>query len=65
MIVRFDFTDWVYGMGLQSTFILIGILALVPVVMPMLLMIYGKRARVKTGDKYKQFWSRQLVDRRD
>jgi uncharacterized membrane protein len=63
MVIRFSFTDWVYGMGIQNTFILIGVIALVTAILPALLMIYGKRARVKTASKYKHFASRQQVAR--
>jgi hypothetical protein len=50
-------------MGIQNTFILIGVLAMVTLVMPALLMLYGKRARVKTAFKYREFASRQQAQR--
>ncbi|KAJ5381619.1 uncharacterized protein N7496_004047 [Penicillium cataractarum] len=60
MVIRFSFTDWIYGMGIQNTFILIGVIALVTAILPALLMIYGKRARVNTTQKYRTFSSCQL-----
>lgn len=50
-------------MGIQNTFILIGVLAMVTLVMPALLMLYGKRARAKTAVKYREFASRQQTQR--
>ncbi|KAJ5176699.1 uncharacterized protein N7482_002576 [Penicillium canariense] len=63
MIIRFAFTDWIAGMGIENTFILIGAIAFITAVLPALLMVYGKRARVKTTSKYRKFASRQQVQR--
>lgn len=63
MVIRFSFTDWIYGMGIQNTFILIGVIAFITAILPALLMIYGKRARVKTASRYMDFASRQQVAR--
>ncbi|KAE8337824.1 hypothetical protein BDV24DRAFT_154093 [Aspergillus arachidicola] len=64
MVVRFAFTPWVTGMGIQDTFILIAMLALITVALPILLMIYGKRARANTADKYRNYAARQPVHRK-
>ncbi|KAE8315046.1 major facilitator superfamily domain-containing protein [Aspergillus transmontanensis] len=64
MVVRFAFTPWVTGMGIQNTFVLIGMLALITVALPILLMIYGKRARASTADKYRKYAARQPVHRK-
>ncbi|KAE8412375.1 major facilitator superfamily domain-containing protein [Aspergillus pseudocaelatus] len=64
MVVRFAFTPWINGMGIQNTFILIGMLALITVTLPILLMIYGKRARASTADKYRKYAARQPVHRK-
>jgi hypothetical protein len=63
MVIRFSFTDWIYGMGIQNTFILIGVIAFVTAILPALLMIYGKRARVKTTQRYRAYASCQQVAR--
>jgi hypothetical protein len=63
MVIRFSFTDWIYGMGIQNTFILIGVIALVTAILPAVLVIYGKRARAKTAEKYRVYASRQQVAR--
>lgn len=52
-------------MGIQNTFILIGVIAFATAILPALLMIYGKRARVKTTQKYRIYASRQQVSRAD
>ncbi|KAE8361511.1 major facilitator superfamily domain-containing protein [Aspergillus caelatus] len=64
MVVRFAFTPWINGMGIQNTFILIGMLALITVTLPILLMIYGKRARASTADKYRKYAARQPVHKK-
>lgn len=63
MVIQFSFTAWIAGMRIQNTFILIRVLALITAILPALLMIYGKRARVKTASKYQEFASRQQVSR--
>ncbi|KAL3471439.1 major facilitator superfamily domain-containing protein [Aspergillus californicus] len=62
-IIRFAFTDWLAGMGIQNTFILIGMIALVSVVIPILLLVYGKRARVRTAERYKIYARKEQVQR--
>lgn len=64
MVVRFAFTPWINGMGIQNTFILIGMLALITVTLPILLMVYGKRARAGTADNYRKYAARQPVHRK-
>ena len=63
MVVRFAFTPWITGMGIENTFILISMLALVTVTLPILLMVYGKRARASTAEKYRKYAARQPVHR--
>ncbi|KAL4891089.1 major facilitator superfamily domain-containing protein [Aspergillus ambiguus] len=63
MVVRFAFTPWVTGMGIQNTFILIGLLALATAIMPTVLMFYGKRARGRTAANYRRYATRQPVHR--
>ncbi|KAJ5273668.1 Major facilitator superfamily domain general substrate transporter [Penicillium angulare] len=65
MIIKFAFTPWLKGMGIQNTFVLIGVISLVTIVMPALLMIFGKRARISTAAKYQEFAARQQVQRPD
>ncbi|KAL2826686.1 major facilitator superfamily domain-containing protein [Aspergillus cavernicola] len=54
-IIRFAFTDWLAGMGIENTFILIGMIALASAIIPILLIFYGKRARVRTTEKYRLY----------
>ncbi|KAF9890170.1 hypothetical protein FE257_006331 [Aspergillus nanangensis] len=63
MIVRFAFTPWITGMGIQNTFILISVIALATAIFPIVLMIYGKRARVRTAANYRKYARRQPVHR--
>ncbi|KAL3444561.1 major facilitator superfamily domain-containing protein [Aspergillus insuetus] len=58
--VRFAFTAWLEGMGLQNTFILIGMIALVSAVVPVCLLFFGKSARVRTAERYGAFKGRQV-----
>ncbi|BCS30696.1 uncharacterized protein APUU_80999S [Aspergillus puulaauensis] len=62
-IIRFAFTDWIGGMGIRNTFILIGMIALSLAILPVLLIFFGKRARVKTAEKYRRYARRQQVQR--
>ncbi|KAJ5808757.1 Major facilitator superfamily domain general substrate transporter [Penicillium riverlandense] len=65
MIVRFAFTDWFLGMGTQNTFVLIGVISLVSMIMPALLVAYGKSARIHTAHKYVEFAAHQQAQRPD
>ncbi|KAJ5347934.1 Major facilitator superfamily domain general substrate transporter [Penicillium brevicompactum] len=65
MVIRFALTPWITGMGVQNAFILIGVLSLVTMVMPALLMLYGKRARIHTAQKYMEYAAHQVSQRSD
>ncbi|RJE22559.1 transporter [Aspergillus sclerotialis] len=62
-IIRFAFTAWLQGMGIRNTFILIGVIALVSMSVPIVLIFCGKRARVRTAEKYRRFAKKQQVHR--
>lgn len=59
MIIKFAFTPWIRGMGIQNTFVLAAMVALVTLLMPIPLMVWGKRARVRTARKYRRYALRQ------
>lgn len=63
MIVKFALTSWLDRMGIENTFILIGVLSLVTMIMPALLMVYGKRARINSTPKYREFAVQQQSQR--
>ncbi|KAJ5155957.1 Major facilitator superfamily domain general substrate transporter [Penicillium capsulatum] len=63
MVIRFSITSWLSGMGVQNTFILIGALSIGTMIMPALLMVYGKRARRHTARKYMEYASYQQAQR--
>lgn len=65
MVIRFALTPWITGMGVQNAFILIGVLSLVTMVMPALLMLCGKRARIHTAQKYMEYAAHQVSQRSD
>ncbi|KXG52615.1 Major facilitator superfamily domain, general substrate transporter [Penicillium griseofulvum] len=39
MVIRFSFTSWLTGMGIQHTFVLIGVIAFATMIMPILLLV--------------------------
>ncbi|CAG8175662.1 unnamed protein product [Penicillium salamii] len=63
MITKFPFSAWLDGMGVQNMFILIGVISLATMIMPALLMVYGKRARIHTAHKYMDYAAHQISQR--
>lgn len=63
MIIKFAIASWFDGMGVQNTFILIGVLSLITMIMPALLMVYGKRVRIHTAHKYMEYAAHQVAQR--
>ncbi|KAJ5921146.1 hypothetical protein N7466_009472 [Penicillium verhagenii] len=63
MIIKFALNSWLTGMGLQNAFILIGCLSLATMIMPALLIVYGKRARRHSAPKYREFAAEQQSQR--
>ncbi|RHZ46405.1 uncharacterized protein CDV56_103391 [Aspergillus thermomutatus] len=63
MIVKFLWTPWIMGMGIQNTFILVAMIALATMALPISLMIWGKKFRIRTAAKYKQYDCRQPAHR--
>lgn len=52
VVVSFCLSPWLDGMGLQNMFILIGCLATVLLMIPIPMIIWGKKARILTAERY-------------
>ncbi len=52
VVVSFCLSPWLDGMGLQNMFILIGCVAFALLMIPVPLLIWGKKARVMTIQRY-------------
>lgn len=63
LIVLFVLTPWVDGMGMQNLHILVAVLAFVIYMLPVPLLVWGKKARVATATRYKKMATRQLCHR--
>ncbi|KAJ5807739.1 Major facilitator superfamily domain general substrate transporter [Penicillium riverlandense] len=63
VIVLLVLTPWVEGMGLQNLHILIALINFVILLLPVPLLIWGKRARVATATRYKKMAQKQLSHR--
>jgi hypothetical protein len=63
MVIRFTFTDWLAGMGIQNTFVLIGVIAIALSALPVAFMVYGKGSRVRSAARYEKYASRQQAQR--
>lgn len=61
--ILFALTAWLDGMGIQDTHILISVLTVIVLVGPLGLIIWGKKARVKTAASYKRMAMRQPTRR--
>lgn len=51
----FVYTPWITAMGIQNTFILAGMISLAMTIMPIGLLIWGKRIRGYTAAEYRRF----------
>ncbi|KAJ5629940.1 hypothetical protein N7528_003597 [Penicillium herquei] len=63
LIVLFVLTPWVNGMGLQNLHILCAVLAFVFYMIPVPLLIWGKKARVATAASYRKMSEKQITHR--
>lgn len=62
-IFSFCLTNWIDGMGLQNTFVLVTVLAFVISLLPLAILQWGKQVRVRTAPAYEHF-SRRQANRR-
>jgi hypothetical protein len=63
VIVLFTLTPWITGMGIQNLHILIAVICFVSLLLPVPLLMWGKKARVATAGSYKKMALRQLSHR--
>ncbi|KAJ5712987.1 uncharacterized protein N7483_010168 [Penicillium malachiteum] len=63
LIVLFVLTPWVNGMGLQNLHILCAVIAFVFYMIPVPLLIWGKKARVATAVSYRKMSEKQITHR--
>ena len=63
LIVLFVLTPWITGMGMQSLHILVAVLAFVIYMLPIPLLVWGKKARVATAARYKKMAATQVSHR--
>ncbi|PLN81755.1 MFS general substrate transporter [Aspergillus taichungensis] len=63
VIVLFVLTPWVNGMHMQNTHILIAVLCFVVLLLPVPLLLWGKKARVSTASRYRRMAANQPTHR--
>jgi uncharacterized membrane protein len=61
--VLFALTPWINGMGIQNLHVLIAVLCFAICSIPVLLLVWGKKARIATAEKYKRLASKQPTHR--
>lgn len=59
VIIMFSLNPWIQGMGTQNTFILVAMLALAVGLIPVPLLLWGKKSRASTEDSYNFYAKRQ------
>ncbi|KAH6962448.1 major facilitator superfamily domain-containing protein [Ilyonectria sp. MPI-CAGE-AT-0026] len=63
VIVLFGLGPWIEGMGLRNFFILLSAVAFAILLIPVLLLIWGKKIRSRTAEVYRHYASRQPMRR--
>lgn len=63
VVVLFALTPWINGMGVRNLHVLIAILCFVILLLPVPLLIWGKKARVATAERYTKMASLQPTRR--
>lgn len=63
VVVLFALTPWVEGMGLRDLHILLAFIALVVLLIPVPLLVWGKKARIATAASYRKMAANQLSHR--
>ncbi|KAJ5791723.1 uncharacterized protein N7518_008734 [Penicillium psychrosexuale] len=63
VVVLFALTPWVDGMGLRDLHILLAVIALVVLLIPVPLLVWGKKARFATASSYRKMAANQLCHR--
>lgn len=63
VIVLFVLTPWVNGMGMQNLHVLCAMVAFAIYLIPVPLLIWGKKARVATAKSYGKMAEKQVTHR--
>jgi hypothetical protein len=63
VVVLFALTPWINGMGIQNLHILVAVLCFVILLLPVPLLIWGKKARIATARRYNKMASQQPTHR--
>lgn len=63
VIVLFVLTPWVNGMGMRDLHILVAVVAFIILLLPIPLLIWGKKARIATASRYRAMAANQLSHR--
>lgn len=63
VIVLFGLGPWIEGMGLRNFFILLSAVAFAILLIPVPLLIWGKKIRSRTAEVYRHYASRQPMRR--
>lgn len=63
LVVLFALTPWIEAMGLQNVHIITAVACFAVLLLPIPLLIWGKKARVATAAKYRRMAMRQPVHR--
>ncbi|OAL30812.1 hypothetical protein AYO22_01432 [Fonsecaea multimorphosa] len=59
LVIMFSLSPWRSALGLQNLFVSLAMIALAIFLVPIPLMIWGKKARVKTAERYRNLSNRQ------
>lgn len=63
VVVLFTLTPWIDGMGLQNLHVLVAAILCAILLIPVLLLLWGKRARSWSGKRYMAMSQRQSTRR--
>lgn len=63
VIVLFVLTPWVEGMGIQNLHVICTVVAFLVYMVPVPLLIWGKKARVSTAASYRKLAATQVSHR--
>lgn len=63
VLVLFALTPWIDGMGLRSVYVIISVLCFLTLLLPVPLLLWGKKARIATAARYREMARRQPTRR--
>lgn len=63
VVVLFTLTPWISGMGLRNMHILVAILCFVILLIPAMLLVWGKKARIALANTYLAMAQKQPTSR--